>query len=68
MIAVILALALGIFLNMSTDGGQVWPVGSVAAIVIMGVWIKFSMDRRFEELESRFRDQGVSQNVEKEDQ
>ena len=68
MIAVILALALGIFLNMSTYGGQVWPVGSVAAIVIMGVWIKFSMDRRFEELESRFRDQGVSQNVEKEDQ
>ena len=37
-------------------------------MVIMGVWIKFSMDRRFEELESRFRDQGVSQNVEKEDQ
>ena len=68
MIAVILALALGIFLNMSTYGGQVWPVGPVAAIVIMGVWIKFSMDRRFEELESRFRDQGVSQNVEKEDQ
>ena len=68
MIAVILALALGIFLNMSTYGGQVWPVDSVAAIVIMGVWIKFSMDRRFEELESRFRDQGVSQNVEKEDQ
>ncbi len=68
MIAVILALALGIFLNMSTYGGRVWPIGSVAAIVIMGVWIKFSMDRRFEELESRFRDQGVSQNVEKEDQ
>ena len=68
MVAVILALALGLFLNMSTYGGQVWPIGSVAAIVIMGVWIKFSMDRHFEELERRLRDQGVSQNVEKEDE
>ena len=68
MLAVILALALGIFLNMSTYGGQVWPIGSVAAIVVMGVWIKLSMDRHFEELESRLRGQGVGQNVEKEDQ
>lgn len=68
MVAVILALALGLFLNMSTYGGQVWPIGSVAAIVIMGVWIKFFMDRHFEELERRLRDQDVSQNVEKEDQ
>lgn len=68
MLAVILALALGIFLNMSTYGGQVWPIGSVVAIVIMGVWIKFSMDRRFEELENRIKNQGVSQNVEKEEQ
>lgn len=68
MLAVILALALGIFLNMSTCGGQVWPIGSVAAIEIMGVWIKFSMDRRFEELENRIKNQGVSQNVEKEEQ
>lgn len=65
---VILALVLGGFLNLSTFGGQVWPVGSVAAVVIMGVWIKFSMDRRFEELERRIGNQGVSQNVEKEDQ
>lgn len=64
----ILALAVGVFLNLSTFGGQVWPVGSVAAVVIMGVWIKFSMDRRFEELERRIGNQGVSQNVEKEDQ
>lgn len=68
MIAVILALALGIFLNMSTYGGQVWPIGSVAAIVVMCVWIKLSMDRHLEELERRLRNQGVSQNVEKEDQ
>ena len=64
----ILALAVGILLNMSVYDGQVWSIGSVAAIVIMGVWIKFSMDRHFEELERRLRDQDVSQNVEKEDQ
>lgn len=68
MLAVILALALGIFLNMSTYGGQVWPIGSVAAIVVMCVWIKLSMDKHLEELERRLRNQGVSQNVEKEDQ
>ena len=56
MIAVILALALGIFLNMSTYGGQVWSIGSVAAIVVMGVWIKLSMDRHLEELERRLSD------------
>lgn len=66
--AAFFALALGIFLNLSTYGGQVWPIGSVAAIVIMGVWIKFSMDRRFEELENRIKNQGVSQNIEKEEQ
>ena len=66
--AAFFALALGIFLNLSTYGGQVWPIGSVAAIVIMGVWIKFSMDRRFEELENRIKNQGVSQNIEKKEQ
>lgn len=66
--AVILALALGAFLNLSTFGGQVWPIGSVAAIVIMGVWIKSAMDRRFEELERRMKDQNTRQNVEREDQ
>lgn len=66
--AVILALVLGIFLNMSTYGGQMWPIGSVAAIVIMGVWIKFSMDRHFEELDKQIKDQGAGQNEEKEEQ
>ncbi len=66
--AAFFALALSIFLNLSTYGGQVWPIGSVAAIVIMGVWIKFSMDRRFEELENRIKNQGVSRNAEKEEQ
>lgn len=64
----ILALTVGAFLNMSTFGGQVWPIGSVAAIVIMGVWINCSVDRHFEELERRIQDHGVSWNVEKEDQ
>ena len=57
-----------IFLNMSVYDGQVWPIGSVAAIVIMGVWIKFSMDRRFEELEKQIKDRSTAQNEEKEDQ
>ena len=35
--AALFALVLGAFLNLSTFGGQVWPIGSVAAIVIMGV-------------------------------
>ena len=63
----ILALAVGIFLNMSVYDGQVWPIGSVAAVVIMGVWIKFSMDRRFERLEEQLKDQSTGQNDEKED-
>lgn len=66
--AVISALVLGGFLNLSTFGGQMWPIGSVVAIVIMGVWIKLSMDKCFEELERQIRDQGASQNVEKEEQ
>lgn len=64
----ILALAAGVFLNLSTFDGQVWPVGSVVAVVIMGVWIKFSMDRHFEALERQLRDQSANQNAEKEDQ
>ena len=66
--AALFALALGVFLNMSTFGGQVWPIGSVAAIVMMGVWIKVSMDRRFEELEKQIKDRSTAQNEEKEDQ
>lgn len=64
----ILALAVGVFLNLSTFEGQVWPVGSAAAIVIMGVWIKFSMDRHFEELENRLDRRGADQNEKKEEQ
>lgn len=66
--AVILALALGVFLNLSTFEGKVWPIGSVAAIVVMGIWIKFSMDRHFEDLERRLDRRGADQNDEKEEQ
>lgn len=49
---VILALVLGVLLNMSTAGGQVWPIGSVVAVVMMGVWLKGHIDRRFNALEA----------------
>lgn len=49
---IIAALGLGIFLNMSTIGGTSWPIGSVVAVVIIGIYIKTSQDRHFEELKS----------------
>nr|WP_325195876.1 hypothetical protein [uncultured Oscillibacter sp.] len=49
---IIAALVLGIFLNMSTAGGTSWPIGSVVAVVIMGIYIKTSQDRHFEELKN----------------
>ena len=56
--AVILALVLGGFLNLSTYGGQVYPLGSVAAVVIMGVWLKNTMDRHFEDLRKQMKNGG----------
>lgn len=47
---IIAALGLGIFLNMSTAGGNSWSIGSVVAVVIMGVFIKTNQDKHFEEL------------------
>ena len=64
--AVLLALVLGGFLNMTSVGGQVYPLGSVVAIVIMGVWIKGSVDRHFEELNERLKN-GNHRLEEKED-
>lgn len=49
---IIAVLGLGIFLNMSTVGGTSWPIGSVVAVVIMGIYIKTSQDRHFEELKN----------------
>lgn len=59
MAAVILALVLGVLLNMSTFGGQAYPVGSVAAIVIIGVWIKSAMDKHFADLKEQIRSGGT---------
>ena len=39
---IIAALVLGIFLNLSTASGTSWPIGSVVAVVIMGIYIKIS--------------------------
>ncbi len=62
---IISALALGIFLNMSSAGGQVWPIGSVVAIVIMGAWIKSHIDRRFDTLEAELKKrENSSENLE----
>ena len=47
------ALGLGIFLNGSSMGGTSWPIGSVVAVVIMGVYIKTSQDRQFEEIKEK---------------
>lgn len=50
---ILAALVLGIFLNMSSAGGASWPIGSVVATVIMGIYIKSSQDKQFEELKSK---------------
>lgn len=50
MIWILAALLLGIVLNQSTTGGTSWPIGSVVAVVIMGIYIKTSQDKHFEEL------------------
>ena len=47
------ALVLGIFLNMSTAGGNSWPIGSVIAVVLMGLYLKRNQDQHFEELKNR---------------
>lgn len=47
---IILALILGIFFNMSSAGGNSWPIGSVLTIVIMGIYLKNNQDKHFEEI------------------
>lgn len=58
---ILAALILGIFLNASTIGGISWSIGSVVAVVIMGIYIKASQDRHFEELKSLLKKE-VPQN------
>lgn len=62
---VVLALVLGCFLNLSTFGGQAYPIGSVFAIVIIGIWLKSAMDKHFEELKRQMRDGGGDRPGEK---
>ena len=52
MIWIVAALILGIFLNKSTVAGTSWPIGSIIAVVIMGIYIKINQDKRFDELKS----------------
>ena len=49
---IIAALVLGIFLNMSTAGGESWAIGSVVAVVIMGIYIKLNQDKHFDEIKN----------------
>ncbi len=59
----ILALIAGSLLNMSAAGGQVWPIGSVVAIVMMGVWLKGHIDRRFDALEAELKKNKKTENL-----
>ena len=59
MIWIVAALILGIFLNMSTVAGTSWPIGSIIAVVIMGIYIKINQDKRFDELKSILDDKNT---------
>ncbi|MCI6568259.1 hypothetical protein [Dysosmobacter sp. HCP28S3_G4] len=60
---IIAALVLGIFLNLSTASGTSWPIGSVVAVVIMGIYIKISQDRHFEELKGILEKETAPDNM-----
>lgn len=44
---------------MSTVAGTSWPIGSIVAVVIMGIYIKINQDKRFEELKSMLDDKNT---------
>jgi hypothetical protein len=58
---IVASLVLGIFLNMSSAGGTSWPIGSVVAVVIMGIYIKTSQDKHFEELKRMLQNENKKQ-------
>lgn len=62
MIAIILALVLGILLNGYSNGGIVYPIGSVVAIVIMGIYLKHNQDVHFDELKKILENKEPSNN------
>ena len=47
---ILAALLLGGFFNMSSIHGVSYPIGSVIAIVIMGAWLKNTIDNHFAKL------------------
>ena len=54
---IVASLVLGICLNMSSAGGTSWPIGSVVAVVIRGIYIKTSQDKHFEELKKMLQNE-----------
>jgi len=50
---ILAALLLGGFFNMTSINGISYPIGSVIAIVIMGVWIKRTIDDHFARLNNQ---------------
>lgn len=58
---IIAALILGIFLNMSTVGGHTYPIGSVVAIVIIGIYIKVNQDKHFAEIKHMLEQQHIKE-------
>ena len=63
MMWIIAALVVGIFLNLSTASGTSWPIGSVVAVVIMGIYIKIGQDRHFEELKGILEKETAPDNM-----
>ena len=52
----IAAFLVGIIGNMTKLMGESWPIGSVAAIVIVGGYLKHYIDVKFAALEQSIRD------------
>lgn len=51
---IVLSLVLGAIGNTAELFGKPWPIGSVIAIVIMGVYIKKCIDKHFHDINARF--------------
>lgn len=50
---IVAALVLGAIGNTGQWFGTSWPIGSVIAIVIMGVYVKKCVDKHFQDLNAR---------------
>lgn len=47
---VLAAIFAGAFFNASSINGQPWNLGTIAAVVIMGIWLKKTIDEHFARL------------------